>query len=160
MNNCILMAEIVQDPQLRYTQDKQIPIAETLVQFPGFKSNDPPSTLKVVGWGNLAQTIQESCHTGDRVVVEGNLHMMLVERPEGFKEKRAELRAIRIHHLDGQVSPTNSQAAATAPSPTPASTSPSTEQPPTPEPSTATSPPPSSPTSDAPSEESGDDIPF
>lgn len=152
------MAEIVQDPQLRYTQDKQIPIAETLVQFPGFKSNDPPSTLKVVGWGNLAQTIQESCHTGDRVVIEGNLHMNLVERPEGFKEKRAELRAIRIHHLDGQgASSSNNQATAAAP---PTATSQPTTEPSTPQPQTATPPPAPSETSDAPSEESGDDIPF
>ncbi len=148
------MAEIVQDPQLRYTQDKQIPIAEMLVQFPGGKSNDPPSTLKVVGWSNLAQTIQESCHTGDRVVIEGNLHMSLVERPEGFKEKRAELRAIRIHHLDGQPEAASTRQAATTAPPAP-------EPAPTQQPPAATTPPPASPTTpNSPAEEGGDEIPF
>jgi single-strand DNA-binding protein len=98
MNSCILMAEIIQDPQLRYTPD-QVAISEMLVQFPGVRSEDPPSTLKVVGWGNLAQTIQETYHQGDRILIEGRLNMNTLERPEGFKEKRAELTAQRIHRL-------------------------------------------------------------
>jgi len=43
------MAEIVQEPQLRYTPD-QTGLAEMLVQFPGLRAEDP-ATLKVVGWG-------------------------------------------------------------------------------------------------------------
>lgn len=101
MNSCILMAEIVEEPQLRFTPgDPQIPVAEMLVQFPGQREEDPPYTLKVVGWGNLAQEVHQSCHRGDRVVIEGRLNMLTVERKqEGFKEKRAELTAQKIHHL-------------------------------------------------------------
>ena len=104
MNNCILMAEIVQEPELRYTSDNQTAIAEMLVQFPGNRAEDPPSTLKVVGWGNVAQEIQQQYHQGDRIIVEGRLSMNTVERPEGFKEKRAELTAQRVHPLDGSAS--------------------------------------------------------
>ncbi len=96
------MAEIIQDPQLRYTPDNQIPVAEMLVQFPGLRDEDEPGTLKVVGWGNLAQEIQQHYHQGDRVVIEGRLNMNLIDRPEGFKEKRAELTAQRIHNLGTQ----------------------------------------------------------
>lgn len=99
MNSCILMAEIVQAPELRYTSDTQTPIAEMFVEFPGLRAEDPPSRLKVVGWGNLAQEIQERFHQGDRVVIEGSLRMNTIDRPEGFKEKRAELTAQRIHTL-------------------------------------------------------------
>ncbi|MEB3359553.1 MAG: single-stranded DNA-binding protein [Synechococcales bacterium] len=99
MNNFILMAEVVQDPQLRYTSDTQTPIAELMVQFEGLRDDDPPETLKVVGWGNLAQEIQERYRPGDRLVIEGRLNMNTVERPEGFREKRAELTAQRIHLL-------------------------------------------------------------
>ena len=99
MNSCILMAEIIQDPELRYTSDTQTPIAEMVVQFPGLRAEDPPSTLKVTGWGNLAQEIQEGYHQGDRVVIEGRLGMNTIERPEGFKEKRAEMTVQRIHRL-------------------------------------------------------------
>jgi len=94
------MAEIIKDPELRYTQDGQTPIAEMLVQFPGLRAEDPSQTLKVVGWGNLAQQIQEQFHQGDRVVIEGRLGMNTIDRPEGFKEKRAELTASRIHSLE------------------------------------------------------------
>jgi single-strand DNA-binding protein len=93
------MAEVVQDPELRYTSDTQTPIAEMLVQIPGLRTEDPPATLKVVGWGNLAQEIQQRFHQGDQVVIEGRLSMNTVDRPEGFKEKRAELTAQRIHNV-------------------------------------------------------------
>lgn len=116
MNSCILMAEIIQDPQLRYTPDNQIPIAEMLVQFPGSRAEDPPATLKVVGWGNLAQEIQERYHQGDRVVIEGRLNMNTIDRPEGFKEKRAELTAQRIHSLGANADFTAPAAPSSAPS--------------------------------------------
>jgi len=58
------MAEIVQEPQLRYTPD-QTGLAEMLVQFPGLKST---SDIKS-GWlGNLAQEIQQQYHQGDRIL--------------------------------------------------------------------------------------------
>ena len=117
MNSCILMAEIVQAPELRYTSDTQTPIAEMVVEFPGVRAEDPPSRLKVVGWGNLAQEIQERFHQGDRVVIEGSLRMNTVDRPEGFKEKRAELTAQRIHSLGADTLLETSTA-----TPTPAST--------------------------------------
>lgn len=105
MNSCVLMAEIIEPPELRYTQDNQTPIATMLVQFAGQRAEDPPETLKVVGWGNLAQQMQDQCKLQDRLLIEGRLNMNTWERPEGFKEKRAELTASKIHWLtgDGQV---------------------------------------------------------
>lgn len=103
------MAEVVQDPQLRYTPDN-LPVAEMLVQFSGLKPDDPPANLKVIGWGNLATEIHERCHRGLQVVIEGRLGMINYERkPEGFKEKRAELTAQKVHYLGA----TNNFAAAT-----------------------------------------------
>ena len=103
MNSCILMAEIVQEPQLRYTPD-QTALAEMLVQFPGLRAQDQPATLKVVGWGTLAQEIQQNYHQGDRVIVDGRLSMNTIENKEGFKEKRAELTVQKIHPLGDGVS--------------------------------------------------------
>ncbi|MGK7902640.1 MAG: single-stranded DNA-binding protein [Hormoscilla sp.] len=99
MNSCVLMAEIIQEPQLRYTADNQTPIAEMLVEFPGLRSEDPTGRLKVIGWGNLAKEITEHYHEGDRVVLQGRLSMNTIERPEGFKEKRAELTVSKIYSL-------------------------------------------------------------
>ena len=96
MNNCLLMAEIVQAPQLRYTSDNQTPVAEFVVQFPGLREGDPSSQMKVVGWGNLAQDIQAQYQAGQRVMIEGRLAMNVVERSEGFKEKQVEMTVQRI----------------------------------------------------------------
>ncbi|PPS40254.1 single-stranded DNA-binding protein [Chroococcidiopsis sp. TS-821] len=117
MNSCILMAEIVQAPQLRYTSDNMA-LAEMLIQFPALRAEDSPATLKAVGWGNLAQEIEQNYQQGDRVIIEGRLSMNTVERSEGFKEKRAELTIQRIHAVDKTVDTTatkaNSKAATAA----------------------------------------------
>lgn len=114
MNSCILLAEIVQEPQLRYTSDNQTPIAELRIQFSGLRPEDPPTRLKAVGWGNLAQEIQANYHEGDRVILEGRLGMNTVERPEGFKEKQAELTIQKIYTLDGASVSTSATAPVTA----------------------------------------------
>jgi single-stranded DNA-binding protein len=98
MNNCMLLAEIVQSPQLRYTSDNQTPVAEFVVQFPGLKDGDAPARMKVVGWGNLAQDIQENYQAGQRVLLEGRLAMNVIDRPEGFKEKQVEMTVQRIYN--------------------------------------------------------------
>lgn len=97
MNHCILVAEVLQDPQLRYTSDTQLEVTEMLVQFEGQREGDPPSTLKVVAWGNLAKEVQQRYRQGDRVAIEGRLSMNTITRQEGFKEKRAELVAQKLY---------------------------------------------------------------
>jgi len=100
MNSCVLMAEIINEPQLRYTADN-LGVTEMLVQFPNsLKPEDPPATLKVVGWGNLATEIQQNYHQGDHVILVGRLGMNTVAM-EGFKEKRAELTVQQIQPVGG-----------------------------------------------------------
>lgn len=99
MNSCILMAQIVSDPELRSTQDNR-EIASMMVEFEGMRSEESPARIKVVGWGNLASEIKNNYNQGDRVIVEGRLSMNLIDMPEGYKEKRAELVASRIHLLN------------------------------------------------------------
>lgn len=100
MNSCVLMAEIVSEPQLRSTQDN-VDVAEMIVQFEGLRDEDPSATIKVLGWGNLASEIKANYNQGDRVVIEGRLSMNTIDMPEGYKEKRAELVASRIFALTG-----------------------------------------------------------
>jgi len=117
MNTCVLMAEITKAPQLRYTQDGQTAISEMWVQFPPLRSGDPMCTIKVTGWGNLAQQIQEQFQEGDQVIIEGRLGMNTIDRPEGFKEKQAELTASRIHTNDMSISANATPAASASPAP-------------------------------------------
>jgi len=99
MNSCILMAQIIKEPELRYTPDSQIPSSQMLVQFPSLKPEDSPATLRVVGWGDLATEIKENFHEGDQVIIQGRLQINSVDRPEGFKEKRAELSVSKIYKV-------------------------------------------------------------
>ncbi len=90
---------MLEAPQLRYTQDNQTPIAEMTVRLDGLRPDDPPGQLKVVGWGNLAQDLQQRVQVGQRFVIEGRMRMNTVSRPDGLKEKRAELTLARLHPL-------------------------------------------------------------
>ncbi|MGK7941361.1 MAG: single-stranded DNA-binding protein [Crocosphaera sp.] len=100
MNTCVLMGKVISTPELRYTSDTQTEVAQMLVEFEGRRSEDPPSTLKVVGWGNLATQMKETCAEGDRLILEGRLSMNTFERQEGFKEKRAELVISHLYPLN------------------------------------------------------------
>ena len=99
MNSCVLMAQIVSDPELRQTQDGTN-VANMLVEFESLKPEDPTSKLRVVGWGSLAEEISQKYKTGDRIILDGRLSMNLLDMPEGYKEKRAELVVSRIFPLD------------------------------------------------------------
>jgi single-strand DNA-binding protein len=101
VNHCLLEVEVLEAPQVRYTQDNQTPVAEMAVQFDGLRPDDPPGQLKVVGWGSLAQDLQNRVQVGQRLMVEGRLRMNTVTRQDGVKEKRAEFTLSRLHPLAG-----------------------------------------------------------
>ena len=117
MNHCLLEVDVLEAPQVRYTQDNQTPVAEMLVQIDGLRPDDPPGQLKVVGWGNLAQDLQNRVQPGQRLVLEGRLRMSTVSRQDGVKAKRAEFTLARLHPLGTPASP----APAAAPVPVPPS---------------------------------------
>jgi len=119
----LLEVEVLEAPQVRYTQDNQTPVAEMAVQIEGLRPDDPPGQLKVVGWGNLAQDLQNRVQVGQRFVLEGRLRMNTVTRQDGVKEKRAEFTLARLHPLSpgsgGAPSPAAEPARIPAPLPTP-----------------------------------------
>ncbi len=155
MNNCMLLAEIVQSPQLRYTSDNQTPVAEFMVQFPGIREGDAPARMKVVGWGNLAQDIQANYQAGQRVLMEGRLGMNVVDRPEGFKEKQVEMTVQRIYNAGAFAT---MEMSAPPPLPTPTAT---TDAPtPRPAPSTPSAPPAPTTLAEPAANPNYDDIPF
>ena len=99
MNHCVLEVDVLQAPTLRYTQDNQTPIAEMDVSFDALRPDDPKGQLKVVGWGNLAQDLQNRVQIGQRLVIEGRLRMNTVPRQDGTKEKKAEFTLSRLHSV-------------------------------------------------------------
>ena len=113
MNQCVLEVEVIDAPTVRYTQDNQTPIAEMSVRFDALRDGDPPSELKVVGWGNLAQELQNRVQVGQRLLIEGRLRMNTVPRGDGMKEKRAEFTLARLHPIGASTA--SSSAASSAP---------------------------------------------
>jgi single-stranded DNA-binding protein len=122
VNHCLLEVEVLEAPQVRYTQDNQTPIAEMLVSLEGLRPDDPPGQLKVVGWGNLAQELPSRVQIGQRLLIEGRLRMNTVTRQDGVKEKKAEFTLSRLHPLAAGVAsqparPAAAQAIPAAPVP-------------------------------------------
>ena len=118
------MAEIIKNPELRYTADNQMAVADMFVQFApplGSRPDDRHPTIEVVGWGNLATEIKENYKQGDRVAIEGRLEMNTIER-DGYKEKRAKLVASRIYHVTAIDAPSSAPMGSSVPpsSPPPA----------------------------------------
>ena len=118
MNHCLLEVEVLEAPQVRYTQDNQTPVAEMAVQMDGLRPDDPPAQLKVVGWGNLAQELQNRVQVGQRLMLEGRLRMNTVTRPDGVKEKRAEFTLARLHAIGAGAAASAASGPGTGPAPT------------------------------------------
>jgi single-stranded DNA-binding protein len=139
----LLEVEVLEAPQVRYTQDNQTPVAEMAVQIEGLRPDDPPGQLKVVGWGNLAQDLQNRVQVGQRFVLEGRLRMNTVTRQDGVKEKRAEFTLARLHPLGAgtgvALAPAPGRSPAPLPTPRPgtaaAATTPAPRRAPAPAPS-------------------------
>ena len=86
-------------PTVRFTQDNKTPLAEIEVEFDSLRADDPPCALKVVGWGKLAEELQNTVQVNSKLVIEGRLRMNTVPRQDGTKEKRAEFTLSRIHPI-------------------------------------------------------------
>ena len=162
MNQCVLEVEVIDAPTVRYTQDNQTPIAEMSVRFDALRDGDPPSELKVVGWGNLAQELQNRVQVGQRLLIEGRLRMNTVPRGDGMKEKRAEFTLARLHPIGASTA--NSSAANSAPQGSQPPSGPARPERPTPIAAPAATPKPREPEpaswNTAPLVPDTDDIPF
>ncbi len=86
MNSCVLFAEVIQAPELRYTQDTQMAVARMVVQFASLRSEEPPMSLRTVAWGNLGQKMQAECKVGDRLILEGRLKWTPLTAPRASKK--------------------------------------------------------------------------
>lgn len=97
MNSIVLMGEVLSEPELRYTPDN-LAVASLVISFPSLRPDEPPYRVRVSSFGELAKRVVDTCHVGDQITVEGQLHMNVVER-DGRKEKLAEITARRVHQL-------------------------------------------------------------
>ncbi|MGQ9837163.1 MAG: single-stranded DNA-binding protein [Cyanobacteriota bacterium] len=97
MNSIVLTGEVLAEPELRYTPEN-LAVTSLLLGFSSLRPEEPAYQVRVSSFGELAQKVLDNCHVGNQVIVEGQLHMNVVER-DGRKEKLAEITARRIHQL-------------------------------------------------------------
>ena len=97
MNHCMLEVLVKNAPTVRFTQDNKTPLAEIEAEFDSLRADDPPGKIKVVGWGKLAEELQNTVQVNSKLVIEGRLRMNSVPRNDGTKEKQAEFTLSRIH---------------------------------------------------------------
>ncbi len=97
MNHCMLEGTVKLAPTIRYTQDNKTAIAEMEVVFDGLRTEDPKGSIKVVGWGSMAQELQNRIQIGQKLILEGRLRMNTVPRQDGTKEKKAEFTVSKLH---------------------------------------------------------------
>lgn len=169
MNSFVLMGEVISQPELRYTPDN-LAVASMTVRFPAPREDEDPYELRVASFGELAQSVTQSCAVGTVVTIEGELRMNTVER-DGRKEKVAEVIGRRVFPMGSQLPVAlESRPAPDARATTPASTaspamsaaaitSPSKAAAPAPRPAPY-SPPPNDDEMDGPGLGSADEIPF
>ena len=60
-------------PTVRFTQDNKTPLAEIEVEFDSLRADDPPCALKVVGWGKLAEELQNTVQINSKLVIIDNI---------------------------------------------------------------------------------------
>ena len=118
MNHFVIEVIAKTEPTVRYTQDNNTPVAELEAKFKGLRPDDQPGTLKVVGWGNIAQELKTSLSINDKAILEGRLRMNNVTRQDGTKEKKAELTLSKIHVLQKNTSNNNSTESTSSNEPT------------------------------------------
>lgn len=125
MNIFTLVCKLKTVPELRYTPSDQKPITSFGVDF---ADPNPEKTetfpLRVTLFGKGAEAVVNMGLTiGEPLLVEGRLKMDLLDRPEGFKEKRGEVLCNRLQRL---------QLPSATPNPAPAQTMPVQQVPVTP----------------------------
>ena len=103
-------------PTVRFTQDNKTPLAEIEAEFDSLRADAPPSTIKVVGWGKLAEELQNTVQVNSKLVIEGRLRMNTVPRQDGTKEKQAEFTLSRIHPFSSNTA-VSSMASTSQPNP-------------------------------------------
>ncbi|WP_287128591.1 single-stranded DNA-binding protein [Candidatus Cyanaurora vandensis] len=97
MNSIVLMGEVANRPELRETQEG---LARTnfILRYPSTKPDEPEFQVQVVAFGNSATEVGELVQ-GDQVTLEGRIQMNSFTRPDGTREKRAEVIIRRCHVL-------------------------------------------------------------
>mgnify|MGYP003292775920 CR=1 FL=1 len=100
-----ITGSVVKAPEKRFTQND--------MAIAGFTINFDPANeglIRVVAFGQLAETVSSSVNVGDMVVVEGKLQINSYKLPNGKDKKVFEINASTVEKMGGAQAPVVQQA--------------------------------------------------
>lgn len=105
LNQSILVGRIVQEPEVRMTENGNKVTNLTLAVQRGFKnSNGEYDTdfISCVLWKGIAESTVEYCKKGDLIGVRGRIQTRTVEYPDETKHNLVEVVAERVTFLSSK----------------------------------------------------------
>lgn len=102
MNRVILIGNLTQDPELRYTPDGTPVVSFTLAVNRSFTNQEgerETDFIPVVVWRKQAERCSEYLTKGSQVAVDGRLQIRSYEDKDGIRRKVSEVVAWRVEFL-------------------------------------------------------------
>ena len=129
INKVILIGNLGQDPDMRYTGSGTALCRMRLATAEGYKDREGQFVEKtewhtVIAWGRLAEICGEYLKKGSRVYFEGSLQTRSWQDREGNTRQNTEIRAREMMMLDSKGRGTAETRPAQVPTQVPAATSP------------------------------------
>lgn len=105
LNSVVLMGRMVQEPELRSTQNG-IPVCAFCIaverDFKAKGGERETDFVDVIAWRNSAEFVSKYVRKGTRVCVQGRLQFRNWVDKEGNKRRTAEVEADNIYFADGK----------------------------------------------------------
>ena len=106
----VISGFVKRDPQITTTQNN---MDLKIATFPVTVEDNQDDLLRVVAFGNLADSVEKSVRTGNKVVVEGQLRTYVGKDINGQDQKTLELRLSSIEIISGGAVSAPSQSSST-----------------------------------------------
>lgn len=101
MNKVIIIGQLDQDPDIRYTSNGKAVCSFSVAVSYKTKVREETDCIDCVAWDALAETMGGRLSKGRKVAVEGRLHVRRLEGTDGQKRKITEVVARDVEFLDG-----------------------------------------------------------
>ncbi len=114
LNKCVFIGRLVRDPELRYTNNEGVAVANfTIAVDRGFTNQageKETDFIRITAWKKLGENVTSYKKKGDLVAVEGRLQLRNYEDREGVKRIAAEIVARNVVFLpDGRNKDNNAE---------------------------------------------------
>ncbi len=106
LNRVILIGRLTRDPELRYTSNEGVPVANFTIavdrSFSNQKGEKEADFIRIVVWKKQAENCANYLSKGRLVAVEGRLQVRSYEDREGVKRIIAEVVAQNVQFLESR----------------------------------------------------------